>query len=66
MKLIVNGIEIEMADGITIAELVKLQGFNPDVIVIEYNQRIVTKEEWNTIVMRPKDSLEVVTFVGGG
>ncbi len=66
MKLTVNGKEVQMQDGVTIAELVDKQRFNPEVIVIEHNQQIVKKEEWQAIILQPEDCLEVVTFVGGG
>ncbi|WP_425061266.1 hypothetical protein SCACP_20540 [Sporomusa carbonis] len=66
MRLIVNGKELLVSDGLTIAELVDQQRFNPEVIVIEYNQKIVRKDEWQTIVLQPEDCLEVVNFVGGG
>lgn len=66
MRLTVNGKELLIADGVNIAELVVNQGFNPHIIVIEYNHRVVSKEEWQTIILQPEDCLEVVTFVGGG
>ncbi|HWR43886.1 sulfur carrier protein ThiS [Sporomusa sp.] len=66
MRLTVNGKELFISDGLSIAELVVDQRFNPEVIVIEYNQKIVKKEEWQAIVLQPEDCLEVVTFVGGG
>ncbi|QDR80914.1 sulfur carrier protein ThiS [Sporomusa termitida] len=66
MRLTVNGKDLQMPVGVTIAELVGKQGFNPEVIVIEHNQQIVKKEEWQATVLQPEDCLEVVTFVGGG
>lgn len=66
MRLTVNGRELHMPDGVTLAELVGRQKFNPEVIVIEHNRQIVKKEEWQTIILQAEDCLEVVTFVGGG
>ncbi len=66
MLLIVNGKKIIGAEGITIAELVGQEGFNPDVVIIEYNGNIVRKEDWQTVVLQQEDCLEVVSFVGGG
>lgn len=66
MLLTVNGKKIIGAEGITIAELVGQQGFNPEVVIIEYNGKIVRKEDWQTIVLQQEDCLEVVSFVGGG
>ncbi|WP_139796273.1 sulfur carrier protein ThiS [Sporomusa malonica] len=66
MRLTVNGKELLVAAGPNIAEFVVNQGFNPNIIVVEYNQKIVKKEDWQAIVLQPEDCLEVVTFVGGG
>ncbi|WP_371369661.1 hypothetical protein SRRS_27350 [Sporomusa rhizae] len=66
MLLIVNGKKIIGAEGITIAELVGQEGFNPEVVIIEYNGNIVRKEDWQTVVLQQEDCLEVVSFVGGG
>jgi sulfur carrier protein len=66
VRLTVNGKELLILDGLSVAELIAKQGFNPEVIVIEHNQKIINKEEWHTIILQPEDCLEVVTFVGGG
>lgn len=66
LQLIVNGKEMVVSESLTIGKLVLEQGYNPAIIVIEYNQRIVNKEEWQAIVLQPNDCLEIVSFVGGG
>jgi sulfur carrier protein len=66
LQLSVNGKKLLIPDGLSIAELIVNQGFNPNIIVIEYNKKIVKQEDWQTIVLQAEDSLEVVTFVGGG
>jgi sulfur carrier protein len=35
-------------------------------IAIELNHAVVPKAEWDGIVLRPGDRLEIVNFVGGG
>jgi sulfur carrier protein len=66
MRIIVNGRDMLVADKLTISELVATQGYNPGIIVVEYNKSIVNKQEWQTIQLQPEDCLEVISFVGGG
>ncbi|HKV55088.1 MAG TPA: sulfur carrier protein ThiS [Candidatus Binataceae bacterium] len=35
-------------------------------IAVELNHAVVPKAEWDAIVLRPGDQLEIVNFVGGG
>ncbi|WP_371370674.1 sulfur carrier protein ThiS [Sporomusa aerivorans] len=66
MRISVNGRELMVADSLTIYDLVAKQGYNPEIIVVEYNKKIVNRQEWQTILLQAEDCLEVVTFVGGG
>ncbi len=66
MRIIVNGRDMLVADKLTISEFVANQGYNPEIIVVEYNKSIVNKQEWQTIQLQPEDCLEVISFVGGG
>lgn len=66
MQIILNGERREVADGLTVAELVLQLGGDPRGIAIERNLEIVPKAEHTTTVLQPNDSLEVVQFVGGG
>lgn len=66
MKVLLNGKEIEVADGITIAGLIEQKTLNADTIVVEHNLAIIRKEEWSGVVLSPADKLEIVAFVGGG
>lgn len=66
MKVKVNGREEEAAAGATVGELIKARGLNGACIVVEYNQAILKQDEWETVVLKPHDMLEIVSFVGGG
>jgi sulfur carrier protein len=35
-------------------------------IAVELNHAVVPKAEWDAVVLRPGDQLEIVNFVGGG
>ena len=66
LRITVNGRELLVADSLTINDLIAKQGYNPGIIVVEYNSKIVNRQDWQTILLQPEDCLEVVTFVGGG
>lgn len=66
MRLMVNGREVESAEGLSIAGYVAAQKLTPERIIIEYNAEIIGRERWETILLNEADRLEILTFVGGG
>lgn len=66
MKVVLNGKQEVLTGQMTILELLQLKGIKPNTIVIEYNSEIVRKEDWQDIVIKENDSLEILRFVGGG
>ena len=61
----VNGTEIVLAEGTTLL-LYLQQGYKLERIAVEYNGAIVAREQYTSVVLRPTDVLEIVSFVGGG
>ena len=53
-------------DGKTIAEYIKTTQYDIRRIAVERNGNIVPKSEYDKVVLKEGDSLEVVGFVGGG
>jgi thiamine biosynthesis protein ThiS len=66
VKITVNGVETDAGAGQTIADFIAQQGFIAATIVVEHNYEIVRQPEWSTRTLKPNDSLEIVSFVGGG
>jgi len=66
MRVLINGKPEDLPGGITIEDLVRLKGLNPDTIVVECNMLLVKRENWAGVVLRENDSVEVLSFVGGG
>ena len=62
----VNGNEISNEDIHTISELLQIFGLNENRVVIELNGQIVIKEEFSKVNLNETDSVEVISFVGGG
>lgn len=65
MILTVNGEHREVEDGLTVAALVAQLGIRGRVAV-ELNGVVLRQAQHPERTLRPGDTLEVVTFVGGG
>lgn len=66
MKITVNGKEREVADGSTIADVVRELELRTDRIATERNLSVVPKAQYAQTQLTEGDKLEIVTFVGGG
>jgi sulfur carrier protein len=63
---LLNGQKYFIEDDVTIFELICYFNYNTSLLVLEYNNLICTKKNWNTIVIQNNDKIEIVTIVGGG
>ena len=61
----INGQELNVA-GRTISEYLATTNYDPKRIAVERNGDIVFKSEYDEILLQDGDSIEVVSFVGGG
>lgn len=61
----INGEELNV-DGKTVAEYLATTNYDPRRIAVECNGDIVPKAQYSETVLQDGDSLEVVSFVGGG
>ena len=61
----VNGTEMDIA-GKTVSEYLAITRYDPKRIAVERNGDIVFKSRYDAVVLKDGDSLEIVSFVGGG
>ena len=61
----VNGTELDVS-GKTLAEYLATTSYDIKRIAVERNGNIVPKAQYSETVLQDGDSLEVVSFVGGG
>ncbi|MGM0472235.1 MAG: sulfur carrier protein ThiS [Bacillota bacterium] len=66
MEITLNGEVEELQEEVNLEELLESKDLELDRLVIEYNQEIVSREEWSKITVQDGDVLEVLRFVGGG
>ncbi len=61
----ING-EEKNVSGMTVAEYLATTNYDPKRIAVERNGDIVPKAQYNNTILQDGDSVEVVSFVGGG
>ena len=61
----ING-KTEALAGLNIAEIVEKFGYNKARVAVELNGNIVPKAKYAETVVKENDTLEIVSFVGGG
>ena len=61
----VNGTALDIA-GKTVSEYLAATNCDPKRIAVERNGDIVFKSQYDATILEDGDSLEVVSFVGGG
>ncbi len=69
MKLILNGeiTNIDSSESVpSLKSVLKQLGFNPKLIVVEFNGAILNPQLWEEQEVKDGDILEIVTIVGGG
>lgn len=66
IEFFLNGQKYYIQDKITIFDLISYFDYNTSLLVLEHNNLICTKKNWNKIFVTNNDKIEIVTIVGGG
>ena len=66
MRLRINGDNKELADGLTVAQLLDELSLEPTRVAIERNKQLVRRATFAETALADGDELEIVTLVGGG
>ena len=61
-----NGEKYHIEDKISLLDLINYFDYNRSLLVLEYNNSICNKKNWNQIYINNNDKIEIVTIVGGG
>lgn len=62
----VNGKEMPLGSVQTLEEFLLGEGYHLKHIAVERNGQIAPKQEYGQIILSEVDTLEIVSFVGGG
>lgn len=66
MIIQVNGELREVDEALSLSNLIDQLELSPQRVAIELNKEVVRRSNWNSIVLRENDRVEIVHFVGGG
>ncbi len=62
----INGKEAINAQGQTLAEYLKAEGFDTERIAVECDGNIIPKKDYINKIILDGEIIEIVSFVGGG
>ena len=66
VEVTVNGEARRIADGWTVADLLRDLSLDRRRLAVEHNRRVLTRADHETLRLAAGDRLEIVSFVGGG
>ena len=66
MKVFINGETKEIAEEVNLTELLAKFSMPQERIAVELNKEVVRKKDWENILVKDADKIEIVHFVGGG
>jgi sulfur carrier protein len=66
ITLQVNGEARQCSAGLNLEQVLAELGYQPRLVVVEFNGVILSRQAWPTQSVVESDVLEVVTIVGGG
>ncbi|MCI5144719.1 MAG: sulfur carrier protein ThiS [Candidatus Electrothrix sp. AR3] len=65
MQITLNGQKTDTASQ-TLHEMIEEKGFNPDTVIAELNFELIKQENRQQVVLSEGDTVELLSFVGGG
>jgi thiamine biosynthesis protein ThiS len=66
ISLTINGRDVQLANPMTIRQLLASKGLTPQIVVVEHNREIVPRERYDDVVVGADDDLEIVQMMAGG
>lgn len=66
MNITVNGKVFVVESGLPLEQFLKDRGFDPAKTVVAVNGSIAGSEDCGGIILKERDVLDVMSFVGGG
>jgi sulfur carrier protein len=65
-NFILNGQQYSIKQEVTLSDLIDYFNYDSSLLVLEYNNVICNKKNWENICIKHQDKIEIVTIVGGG
>lgn len=66
MKIVLNGKDSEIKSKSTLLDLIQSKDLNKDRIIIQVNEEIIKKDNFNDFEIIEDSKIEILSIVGGG
>ena len=66
IKINLNGKPLFLPKGTSVYKVIKKNKLKLNKIAVEVNREIINKKKINKILLKNKDKIEIVHFIGGG
>ena len=66
IKINLNGKPLFLPKGTSVYKVIKTNKLHLNKIAVELNKEIINKKKINKILLKNKDKIEIVHFIGGG
>ncbi len=66
MQIIINSEKKTIDSNTTLAALLNELNINAQRVAVELNRSIIDKADYSKTILKDNDSLEIVSFIGGG
>nr|YP_009654459.1 Thiamin biosynthesis protein S [Pleurostichidium falkenbergii]QCH39746.1 Thiamin biosynthesis protein S [Pleurostichidium falkenbergii] len=64
--LFINGDAFNCDPSMSLSDIVKYLDIDMNNIIVEYNNQIINRVQFNSIYFKNHDSIEIISIVGGG
>ncbi len=66
MEIRLNGKMREVADGLTVQQLLESLQLHAMRVAVQVNEEIIKRERFDDVTLKPGDTVEVLTMMAGG
>ena len=66
MEININGKKESLPEGLSLLEFLQKKKQELAGVVVEYNEKVIPREQWSAIKLQDADVLEILKFMGGG
>lgn len=66
MQVVINSQSRQVGSSMTVADLLRELDTPPERVAVEINGELVTRKKFEETMLNEGDTIEIVTFVGGG
>ena len=66
VSIILNGKKADVDEGMSVLALLSSRNIKPEVVTVELNEEILDKPKYNETILRERDKIEFVYYMGGG